>query len=175
MPQPSKADGPAAIAGIDIASLDSERLRQVLRQYGEGRRPAHILGASAIFRASKIVSSKMNVALSALDLSPDRYAILALLDDASQGRLSMTTLRRAVLSHPATTTYTIDALEKLGLVRRQPDPSDRRGVLAEITPAGRKSVRKATKMLEMTDWGLGELTDDEAASVAYVLSKLRPI
>jgi DNA-binding MarR family transcriptional regulator len=174
MTQASKSAGPAAIAGIDIASLDSERLRQILRQYGEARRPAHILGASAIFRASKIITAKMNVALSTLDLSPDRYAMLALLDDANQGRLSMTALRRAVLTHPATTTYNIDALERLGLARRQPDSNDRRGVLVEITPGGRKSVRKATKMLEMADWGLGELADDEAASVAYVLSKLRP-
>ncbi len=42
---------------------------------------------------------------------------------------------------PAITRGT-DRLEELGLLRRKPDPSDRRSILIEITAAGRKAADK---------------------------------
>jgi DNA-binding MarR family transcriptional regulator len=68
----------------------------------------------------------------------------------------------------------VDTLEKRGLIKRQSDPRDRRGVLAQVTQAGRELVRKATKMLEGIDWGVGELTDGEAVAVSRALSRLHP-
>lgn len=50
------------------------------------------------------------------------------------GRMTMTDLgSRIPLSRAAVTTLT-DRLESLGLVKRNPDPTDRRRVLLEITP-----------------------------------------
>jgi DNA-binding MarR family transcriptional regulator len=40
-------------------------------------------------------------------------------------------------------TKRLDRLERLGLVRRKPDPKDRRGVTIELTPAGRQVLTKA--------------------------------
>jgi len=88
--------------------------------------------------------------------------------------MSLSDLGRAVLLHPATTTYTVDTLEKRGFVKREPDPRDRRGVLAKVTPAGREIVKKATKLLEGIDWGLGELDDADAQTLAITLSRLHP-
>ena len=42
-------------------------------------------------------------------------------------------------------TNRIDRLESEGLVRRLPDPGDRRRVLVELTAAGRKLVDQATE------------------------------
>jgi DNA-binding MarR family transcriptional regulator len=112
--------------------------------------------------------------LADLDLAPDRYQVLGLLANAEGGKMSLSDLSRAVLIHPATTTYTVDTLEKRGLIKRQSDPKDRRGVLAQVTPAGRELVKKATKLLEGIDWGIGEVTDEDAATVARVLSTLHP-
>lgn len=155
-------------------SLDSARLKEVYGHYRGVRRPAHVVAASAVFRADKIVTAKMSAALSSLELSPDRYEILGLLSNTRGGRMSLKDLGRAVLSHPATTTYTVDSLEKRGLIERKPDPKDRRGVLAQVTPSGRDLVRRATKMLELIEWGMGELSDEEAAVIARVLSRLHP-
>jgi DNA-binding MarR family transcriptional regulator len=155
-------------------SLDSARLKEVYEHYKGVRRPAHVVAASAVFRADKIVTSKMSAALNSLDLSPDRYEILGLLSNTRGGRMSLKDLGRAVLSHPATTTYTVDSLEKRGLIERKPDPKDRRGVQAQVTPAGRDLVRRATKMLELIEWGMGDVTDEEAAVIARLLSKLHP-
>jgi DNA-binding MarR family transcriptional regulator len=165
---------PAPDGALDDESLDSPRLREVLIHYSSVRRPAHVVAASATFRADKIVTAKMATALDTLKLTPDRYEILGLLTHTPGGRSSLKELGQAVLSHPATTTYTVDILEKRGLIKRRPDPKDRRGVLAQVTPAGRDLVRRATKMLELIDWGMGELSDEDAATVARVLSRLHP-
>jgi DNA-binding MarR family transcriptional regulator len=154
--------------------LDAPFLRNVLANLGDARMPNHVVAATAVFRAEKIIKAKMAAALADLDLAPDRYQVLALLAAADGGKMSLSDLSRAVLIHPATTTYTVDTLEKRGLIKRQSDPKDRRGVLAQVTPAGRELVRKATKLLEATDWGIGEITDEDAAAVSRVLSRLHP-
>jgi DNA-binding MarR family transcriptional regulator len=156
------------------AQLESPRLRQVLDHFGDVEKPVHMVAASAIFRASKIVSSRMEAALSELNLTPARYELLGLLDNTEGGRMSLRDLSRATLHHPATMTYTIDTLEKRKLIRRKPDPSDRRAVLAEVTAAGRELVVRASRVLEAIDWGVGDYSETQAADVAVLLSMLHP-
>ena len=165
---------PTAAKGGLGDDLDSQQLREVLNHFMDTARPPLVVAASAIFRANKIVYAKMAAALSTLDLAPDRYQVLGLLANSTGGKMSLSDLGRAVLLHPATTTYTVDTLEKRGLVKREPDPRDRRGVLAKVTPAGRDIVKKATKLLESIDWGLGELDDSDAEVLALTLSRLHP-
>ena len=50
-------------------------------------------------------------------------------------------MSRAITS--GTMTNRIDRLEQRGLVRREPDPTDRRGVRVVLTDAGRKTVDDA--------------------------------
>jgi DNA-binding MarR family transcriptional regulator len=159
---------------LDPESLESPFLRNVLTHLGDAHMPNHVVAATAVFRAEKIIKTKMAAALSDLDLAPDRYQVLALLVAAEGGKMSLSDVSRAALLHPATTTYTVDTLEKRGLIKRQSDPKDRRGVLAQVTPAGREVVRKATKRLKSIEWGIGEISDDDAATVARVLSRLHP-
>ncbi|MEW9550375.1 MarR family winged helix-turn-helix transcriptional regulator [Nonomuraea sp. NPDC050783] len=52
-------------------------------------------------------------------------------------RISIGGLARAAGVSSRNVTGLVDTLERDGLVRRVPDPDDRRSVLAEITPAGR--------------------------------------
>jgi DNA-binding MarR family transcriptional regulator len=42
-------------------------------------------------------------------------------------------------------TNRLDRMEEAGLVRRVPDPDDRRGVLVELTDAGRKAWKESVK------------------------------
>lgn len=58
---------------------------------------------------------------------------------ASPGRLA----EHAELSSGAMTNR-LDQLERAGLIRRLPDPSDRRGVQVELSEAGQEAYRKAT-------------------------------
>jgi DNA-binding MarR family transcriptional regulator len=71
-------------------------------------------------------------------------------------------------------TYTIDTLEKRGLIKRQPHPSDRRAVIIQITPPGRRLARSGTLRLDGITWGLEDLSDADAEALAILLSKVQP-
>jgi len=64
--------------------------------------------------------------------------------------------------------------KKRKLLKRHVDQSDRRVVIAEITPAGARLARKATDSLKAVHFGLnGDLSEEAACEVAAVLSQIR--
>jgi len=75
--------------------------------------------------------------------------------------------------HPASVTNTIDRLEQRGLVRRRPAQEDRRRILAEITPEGRKLARRATTALNKGNFGLDTIDEKTAVAVTRLLRKIR--
>lgn len=58
-------------------------------------------------------------------------------------RMSVSELARWVLLSSGGMTNRLDRMEEAGLVSRRPDPSDRRGVLAELTRRGREVIDAA--------------------------------
>lgn len=68
----------------------------------------------------------------------------------------------------------LDALEAKGMVRRCPDPKDRRRILTFPTEAGRLQD-KANKqsVLSHTEQFLSVLTDDEIEALSVILGKLK--
>jgi DNA-binding MarR family transcriptional regulator len=75
--------------------------------------------------------------------------------------------------HPTSVTNVVDRLAAQGLVLRVAHPTDRRTVLAELTPAGRDVVDRATAALTRTSFGLPTLDPEELASLTAVLRKVR--
>ncbi|HET6763106.1 MAG TPA: MarR family transcriptional regulator [Longimicrobiaceae bacterium] len=70
-------------------------------------------------------------------------------------------------------TQLVDRLEADGLVRRVPDPSDRRSVLAAITPAGRERFTAARAAKEQAQAGmLAGLDDAERETLRRLLQRL---
>ena len=70
-------------------------------------------------------------------------------------------------------TNRLDKLERRGLVRRTPDPNDRRGVLLELTEAGRSQLEEyveagAVRERELVD----DLTVAEKRELNQLMSKL---
>jgi len=70
-------------------------------------------------------------------LSIADYRILVLLSESDTGSLRMSELAEGIVSSRSRLTHQVRRLEEQGLVRRQDCPSDRRGVLAVLTDAGR--------------------------------------
>jgi DNA-binding MarR family transcriptional regulator len=64
-------------------------------------------------------------------------------------------------------------LEAAGLVNRLPHPDDGRAVLAEITPAGRELVERATRDLVDNDFGLGVLDESQLRQLSELLRPVR--
>jgi DNA-binding MarR family transcriptional regulator len=70
-------------------------------------------------------------------------------------------------------TSRIDRLERRGLVRRLPDPDDRRGVIVELTYQGLEIVDAAVAAITVSDRQLLERFDaEEMATLEGLLRKL---
>jgi DNA-binding MarR family transcriptional regulator len=88
-------------------------------------------------------------------------------------RLSPTRLGRGLMLSSAGVTSRIDRLERRGLVRRLPDPDDRRGVIVELTDEGAKVVDEAVRAVAESDRQLLERLDaDEVSQLQVLLKKL---
>jgi DNA-binding MarR family transcriptional regulator len=82
-------------------------------------------------------------------------------------------LLRATLVTSGTMTNRIDRLAAAGLVRREPDPRDRRGVLVTLTPEGRSRVDAALEdLLNRERTLLAALDDPERKQLADLLRTL---
>ena len=79
---------------------------------------------------------------------------------------------RLMLSAPAMTNR-LDQLEQRGLIRRMPDPTDRRALLIELTREGRRLIDQAmTTHVENEERILASLTKQERREIAALLRKL---
>jgi DNA-binding MarR family transcriptional regulator len=88
-------------------------------------------------------------------------------------RLSPTRLGRGLMLSSAGVTSRIDRLERRGLVRRLPDPDDRRGVIVELTDEGAKLVDEAVIAVAESDRQLlARLEPDEITQLQGLLKKL---
>jgi DNA-binding MarR family transcriptional regulator len=88
-------------------------------------------------------------------------------------RLSPTRLGRGLMLSSAGVTSRIDRLERRGLVRRLPDPDDRRGVIVELTDEGAKLVDEAVIAVAESDRQLlARLEPDEMTQLQGLLKKL---
>jgi DNA-binding MarR family transcriptional regulator len=74
----------------------------------------------------------------ALGISPPRLSALSVVVYA--GPIPIGELAAAEGVRPPTMTRLVDGLEREGLVRRQPDPDDRRGVVVRATPKGVRTL-----------------------------------
>lgn len=88
-------------------------------------------------------------------------------------RLSPTRLGRGLMLSSAGMTSRIDRLERRELVRRLPDPDDRRGVIVELTDQGLEVVDAAVAAVTISDRQLLERFDpEEIALLEGLLRKL---
>jgi DNA-binding MarR family transcriptional regulator len=132
-----------------------------------------MIAATAIVRADRILNKRTTKILTDLGLSTSRYEILITLYFESEPATSLTFLSKGLDIHPATLTYTIDQLVDTGLIIRRDHPTDRRVVMAELTPAGRALVEKANAILSSIGFGLDMVTNREARSITELLGKIK--
>jgi DNA-binding MarR family transcriptional regulator len=101
----------------------------------------------------------------ALGISPPRLSALSVVVFA--GPLGIGALAAAEGVTAPTMSRLVDGLERDGLVRRAPDPTDARGVLVRATPKGTRALtRGRAQRLRRLAAGLGALTDQELREIA---------
>ncbi len=137
-----------------------------------GASPA-MAAVTSVMRAQQILIGELDGALKPFGLTFARYEALVLLTFSSTGALPLGKIGERLMVHPTSVTNTIDRLEGQGFVRRLPNPSDGRGVLAEITDTGREVTEQATQALLGMEFGLSCYSDDELWRMHEMFTRLR--
>jgi DNA-binding MarR family transcriptional regulator len=135
-------------------------------------RPMQVL--SRISRLARHLDRERRSAFAAHDLESWEFDVLsALRRQGAPYELSPGALLRATLVTSGTMTNRIDRLEEAGLVRRRPDPQDKRGVLVRLTAAGQSRVDAAlTDLLKAERTLLASLPTDSRGILADLLRVL---
>ena len=107
----------------------------------------------------KLLGTRAEHTLAPLDLSQWSLDVLATLRRSGPPfRMTPTALSRATMLTSGAMTNRLDRLEKRGLVRREPDPDDRRGCLVILTHKGR----------DLAELGAATRFTEAAAFAAYL-------
>jgi DNA-binding MarR family transcriptional regulator len=126
---------------------------------------------SRISRLARHLDRARRAAFAAHGLEAWEFDVLAALRrQGAPYQLSPGALLHATLVTSGTMTNRIDRLAARGLVRRHPDPQDKRGVLVELTDAGLRSVDAAmADLLEREHGLLAALPADQQQELAGLL------
>nr|WP_300143523.1 MarR family transcriptional regulator [Propionicimonas sp.] len=129
---------------------------------------------SRLSRLAKHLDRARRDAFAAHELEVWEFDVLAAL--RRQGRpyeLSPGELIRQTLSTSGTMTNRVNRLEARGLVERQPNADDRRGVLVRLTDAGRSRVQDAlADLLDFERRVLAAIEPGEREELARLLRRL---
>ncbi len=105
------------------------------------RAPADDPLVMSLLGAAHAIEARLEAVLDPLGLSLAKLGVLQALDQAPEP-LSLSELATRLACVRSNITQIVDRLEKDGLVRRRADPTDRRGVRAELTAEGKRAARE---------------------------------
>src|SRR5438093_1759477 len=91
-------------------------------------------------RAFDSVERHSRASIARFGLGATEFGVLEVL--YHKGELPVCEVRRRILVESSSTTYVVDKLVDRGLVQRRPSRTDRRVILLELTPRGRKLIRR---------------------------------
>jgi len=140
------------------------------RRFGDSRAMAAV---TSVMRVHQILLGELDALLRPFGLTFARYEALVLLSFSRTGALPLRLIGERLMVHPTSVTNTIDRLERQDFVIRRPNPRDRRGTLAEITPAGRDVVRRATSDLMAAGFGMRDYDASQLDAMFGLLRSLR--
>ena len=100
----------------------------------------------SLIHAAHSIERQFEEALTAVNLSSPKFVALSVLV-AEKDPISLSDLAEKLTCVRSNITQLVDRLEADGLVKRTDDPSDRRGVRAEITKLGRERHSAGAKIV----------------------------
>jgi DNA-binding MarR family transcriptional regulator len=122
------------------------------------------------FRLWRASHERTATALQSIDMTPALFGVLNFLG-AREGAIQQE-IGAAMGIDPSTMVSLIDQLEKEGLAKRRPHPSDRRAREVSVTPKGRRLLERSRKMaLEAQDEVLRGLTVAERRQLLKLLRR----
>jgi DNA-binding MarR family transcriptional regulator len=97
-------------------------------------------------RAAHLVATRIEMAANDLDITQAEAHVLAQV--AKAGPTPIATLHREFGRKRSTLTNVLDRLEQRKLVRRRPNPDDRRSLVVHLTASGERVARRVTEVLD---------------------------
>jgi DNA-binding MarR family transcriptional regulator len=162
----------AAADSATRLDLVAEARRQWEARWGP--QPALPMAAiTSVMRVQQLLMADLNALLKPLDLTFPRYEALMLLEFSSRGSLPLGKIGERLQVHRTSVTNIVDQLERSGFVRRVPHDEDRRAVLAEITPAGRRAAAAATEAMHDAEFGVAGTDRSDLESIVAILDGVR--
>lgn len=154
-----------------------DRIDAIQAQWAEERPELDTRGFGLVGRLlllGKLLERRVGQALAPHDLALWAFDVLATLRrQGAPYQLTPGELSRATLLTPGAMTNRIDRLEAAGLVRREADSSDRRGVRVCLTDAGLALVDRAVESrFAEADSAVSTLPQRDRASLERILRRL---
>jgi DNA-binding MarR family transcriptional regulator len=141
--------------GLVLDAIDKHIYRSAMKQVDGSntrpRAPAAPDAAASLFTfldAADQLYGRIAEALARVGLSYAKYEVLKHLRDSDEP-VSLGALAEGQRCARSNITQIVDRLEAEGLVRRVNDPNDRRGVRAELTPAGSTQVDEGDTQIDL--------------------------
>jgi DNA-binding MarR family transcriptional regulator len=164
------------MTGMPSQPLPLDPIEEAHRQWeahGWGDVADGMAAVTSVMRAQQIMIARVEEVLKPTGLTFSRYELLALLTFTRTGALPMAKASARLQVHPTSVTNAVDRLEKAGLVRRVPHPSDRRATLVEITQEGRDLAVEATELLNSKVFANPGLPAEKLDTLVRILAELR--
>jgi DNA-binding MarR family transcriptional regulator len=145
------------------------------RRWSEEGQPApeYFAAMAAVLRTHARLVSDVETVLKPHGFGLTTYLLMATLLTSQDFSRPLGQLSRHLMIHPTSVTLVVDRLEKDKYIRRRPHPTDRRTILAMLTPAGVKAVEKANEDLAGANFGLSGVAAKDAKALRETLKDIR--
>lgn len=181
MSQDAKRHGerdPSQAAGQKVAGDQGAPMDAILAQWRRERPdldPAAMAVCGDIWRAGERLRQAVTANLSASGLDIAGFDVLLTLRRQGHGEaLSPSALAKDMMLSTSAMTNRLDRLEKRGLIARQTDPEDRRGLKIVLTEDGFKLADDlVVSHLETEERMLADLDQQERSHLRALLNRLR--
>lgn len=122
-------------------------------------------------KAYKVIMERAVKDMKRNGLSATEFSVLELL--YHKGKMPLQPIGDKILISSGSITYTVDKLEKKGLIKRVDCPEDRRVIYAEITAAGKELFDRIFPVhAELVESLMDGLSPDEKEMATVLLKKL---
>jgi DNA-binding MarR family transcriptional regulator len=138
-----------------------------------GLDPAPLEVVGRVIVIAQYLERSVEGALEPFGLSLGQFDILATLRrQGPEGKMTPTHLMKSVMLSSGGMTNRIDRMEQAGLIRREVDPDDRRGVVVGLTKKGRQLIERAAAVrFAEAEESLPPLTNGERGELASMLRR----
>jgi DNA-binding MarR family transcriptional regulator len=143
--------------------------------YADQTPDANVRATEAVMNTMKtadLLFERIGRLVRPLNVSAAGGLVLGLLRD--RGPMSPSELGERLIVTRATVTGLLDSLERRGFVTRSPNPSDRRGLVVEITPEGLAVLQQVRTLVHQheTSW-MSVFTPEELTTYIGLLHRIQ--